>query len=207
MNKSLVHDFLLECILPGFRGVKEQKSEDKLLDLIIDRAHRDVMVGARYKVNNYCIWYCEHNGDYKSKLKELIKRDVKALSGRKLINELLSGDKNINVGLIQKLVNMTVKYLYVLDSFGYLGYVGFNVTFSDECDCPLDSRILERISGKVNKKYTAWTKMNDIKEYEEVQSIIKDEVVKQSGKRNLEYDFYYWEKDDSGIRNSISLLL
>ena len=154
------------------------------------------MVGARYKANDYCMWYCEHNDDYKSKLKELIKQEKDALSGRKLINKLLSDDNNINVGLIQKLVNMTIKYLFIIDLFGDLGNVVFDAAFTDECDCPLDSRILERISCKVKKKYTAWTKMDDSNEYKEVQNIIKDEVEKQSEKRNLEYDFYYWEKDD-----------
>ena len=96
MSQDMVYDFLLECIIPGFRGVKEREDIERLLDLIIDRAHRDVMVGARYKANEYCIWYCEHNDDYKSKLRYWIQQDKESLSGRKIINELLSGDKNIN---------------------------------------------------------------------------------------------------------------
>ncbi len=87
---------------------------------------------------------------------------------------------------------MSLKYLYAIDVSGLSSEFGIKVD-AKNCDCPLDSRILERLSYDYGgKKYTPWTKITDIDDYNNIQKDIED-MVKNLGKESkLYYDFKYW---------------
>ena len=90
-------------------------------------------------------------------------------------------------GAIQKLVNMTLKYLLILQSFGCLP----ELVKEENCDCPLDSGILKSLQEEA--KWTAVTK----EEYTRIQGEIDERV---SGLR-LSYDFANWPPEDDEVRN------
>ena len=100
------------------------------------------------------------------------------------------GQKNKYItrfGIAQKIVNMTFKYLYC-----YNDYISeLDIDYSN-CDCPLDSVIINNLS----LKYT-WSKLT-LEQYIECQSKIK-QIVKEykdneelSLLGNLAYDFKVW---------------
>ena len=72
------------------------------------------------------------------------------LSSEYLINELLNKYEDSGIGVIQKLVNMTLKYMLILQLFDRLdGYI----IAESSCDCPLDSRISDSL-GMSDLKWT-----------------------------------------------------
>ena len=201
--QQLIYEFLLESIMPGFREKVRKHDTEEILKLVIGRAHKDVMIGARYKTSKSSENYCEHNEDYQKLAVDLIMADPSQLSGRKIIESIYAQVKNINIGLIQKLVNMSIKYLCVIRQCEIDIGTELQIVESD-CDCPLDSRILEQlVSDTGKKKYTAWTKLDNWDEYKDIQKDIQDviesDITKYIGKSRLEYDFVNWglpiEKD------------
>lgn len=186
---QLINEFLLENIMPGFRKTFRNHNILQTIGLIVGRVHKDVMIGARYKTLDSSVRYCEHNQYYQDLVVKLIVDNLQNLSGRKIIEQICDDRTNIhhiNIGLIQKLINMAIKYLYVIQVCEI--NVGFQISFIESyCDCPLDSKILDRLSSDTGKKYTAWTKLVDVDEYKEIQDDIKN--VKEFA---LEYDFEHW---------------
>lgn len=103
-------------------------------------------------------------------------------------SERITNSKNNYVtrfGLAQKLVNMTFKYLYIFSD-----EIDQTINFSN-CDCPLDSIIIETLN--LNETYT-WSKLTK-EEYLFLQTFINN-VVEDKDKYNelgrLLYDFKYW---------------
>ncbi len=92
---------------------------------------------------------------------------------------------------------MTIKYLYVIQACGV--NAGLNTRIIEvDCDCPLDSRILGQLESDTRKKYTSWTKLEDMSEYigiqDAIQNVIKSDTKKYVGPSRLEYDFVNWGK-------------
>lgn len=176
MDNKLVYKFCLESLLPGILNAWEDK--EKMVDIVLRRANRDTMAGARFKYDGYA----ENKDFYIGKLKEIIKGGQQ-LSSIEIIKELDRAKQGANIGSIQKLVNMTLKYLYVLQVYGY----DFGIDPSG-CDCPLDSIILDDLDKKTEKHHTKWTKIVSFEDYESIQrDIAKQPEAKGS---NLFYDFY-----------------
>lgn len=100
--------------------------------------------------------------------------------------------KGVTLGLVQKIVNMSLKYLYAIDVFGFSCELGIKVDIKN-CDCPLDSRILDRLSyDHGGKKYTPWAKITSVEEYKDIQKDIEDMVKKTGVESKMYYDFKYW---------------
>ena len=168
--------FLVECTVP------KKAKDDRLYDCIW-RAHRDVMLGRRskYIFNKYV----EKYQDVINALYNLISNTHSDLCSKMLFDEL--SDFDIEFGAMQKIVNMTLKYIVILNAYGQL-----NIPVKEEeCDCPIDSIILG--NKKVNRSDLKWTSSDfDKNKYNEVKEIIsKDEVGKVSG---LRFDFVNWKK-------------
>ena len=111
MDKKLINEFLIECIIPGFRKALN-KDARTTIELVVLKAHRDTMIGARYKQTDGCKQYCYHSDHYRKTLIEMIEKSACNISGRELLKNLYEGSNNmygVNIGLIQKLVNMSVK--------------------------------------------------------------------------------------------------
>ena len=112
----------------------------------------------------------------------------------KIVNSKKKNAFVTRYGLCQKLVNMTFKYLYVFSD-----YINLDINFGD-CDCPLDSIILQDKLGK-NIKWSKLTK----EEYISIQDQIGKELQKDNRYKNdkelknignLAYDFLNWQKKD-----------
>lgn len=118
----------------------------------------------------------------------------------KLIENTYKIKKNQNIvtayGMAQKLVNMTYKYLYVFNDL----LKDLEIDFSN-CDCPIDSIILNELKNRNNKKKiidNPWSKMTKT-EYETCQDKIKDCLAQEkklqkdlSNINNLAFDFIAW---------------
>ncbi|MBO5077249.1 MAG: hypothetical protein J5584_06615 [Clostridia bacterium] len=186
MNKPLLKesiDFCLESTIPGIHKAILSNNRYDVIKTVTSRANRDVLTGSRFWDSNY-----SGNVDYyKNTLNCLIDNHFSSLSSKILIDEMIK--LNIHcakIGSIQKLVNMSIKYLYVI-SLIKDGDFTIHINLS-ECDCPLDSIIIKRLSALNGKRYTSWTKIDTLDEYLSIQGDIS-QYVKTS---NLEFDFYNW---------------
>ena len=179
-SKEIVYKFCLESLLPGILNAWGDK--EKLLDIVLRGANRDTMTGARFKKDKYA----DNKDFYIKELKKTI-LEGKKLSSIEIIKALDSKKKGANIGSIQKLVNMTLKYLYVLQVYG----VDFGIDPSG-CDCPLDSIILNELDKKTKKHHTKWTKIESLEDYESIQMDIAEQP--ESAGSNLFYDFYYYRQ-------------
>ena len=191
--QKLIQEFFMESIIPEIRGYINEQNKEETIKLVVGRANKDVMIGARYKNTKSSKNYCDNHSEYQKIVIKLIK-DSKSISSRVLIKNMCNLTKELNIGLIQKLVNMSVKYLYAIQNCGVDFELNFNID-EESCDCPLDSKILKHLEKDTNKKYTSWTKLEDIDDYIQIQDDIHDVIssdIKYLGKSRLEYDFVNW---------------
>ena len=187
MKKDNIYRFCVETTIPGILKAVEDADVSAVLDIVIKRANRDVMVGAHFLKGGYSA-----NQDYyQEELKRLILQPNADLSSSILINKVYKNmnKHKVNVGAIQKLINMTLKYLYVIQEHGLMNEYALKVELKN-CDCPLDSRILEELRKREKKKYTPWTKLDSLDEYKTIQ----DDISKYVEESNLEFDFDNWKK-------------
>ena len=115
-------------------------------------------------------------------------KDANELKPRELIDKLRENEdfKNVSYGSLQKLVNMTLKYLFILQELKYLENKEYVIPHINEkdCDCPLDSIIL----GSINEHSVKWTSIEPEK-YQEIEKRIERSECAQT---RLEYDFKKW---------------
>lgn len=180
MDNKIVYKFCLESLLPGILNAREDK--EKMVDIVLRRANRDTMAGARFWDKEY-----SNNQDfYIKKLKEIIKGGQQ-LSSIEIIKKLDQAKKGAIVGSIQKLVNMTLKYLYVIQVYEF----DFGIDPSG-CDCPLDSIILDDLDKKTKKHHTKWTQIKTLEDYKSIQKDIAG--FPESAGSNLFYDFHCYRQ-------------
>ena len=179
MDEKLITNFLVKSTIP-----KQQKNKypnninNKRLWDAIYRAHRDVLTG-RVWLPKYCKNFgsAQNNEILKHLYEKILENDI-CYSGL-LISQLLE-NRNVEYGAIQKLVNMTLKYILILNTFED----DFEIKIDErKCDCPVDSIILNELKGKHPK----WTQIENEKQYNNIQ----DEI-----KTGLRFDFEKWQKDE-----------
>jgi hypothetical protein len=170
-KKDMVR-FLIKSTIP-------EKKKDDIVYNCVWRAHRDVLNG-RFYFKKYLKQ--NENNQIVENLVEIIEFK-KPLCSKPLIEELSKGF-DVEFGAVQKLVNMTLKYLIIIDYFNYNGF-SFDIDIQN-CDCPLDSTILHEIERDDIK----WTSITP-EQYQEVQKVISDKKeVKNQG--NIIFDFKKW---------------
>ncbi|MBQ0098045.1 MAG: hypothetical protein KBS62_03825 [Oscillospiraceae bacterium] len=186
LNNKLIVQFLLRETIPP-----KSKEKDRIYDAVF-KAHRDVLSG-RFYLPNYCN---SKNGSNENSLvivlykyiteKKLCNNNMPAKSSD-LICYLCKKFPNVEFGAIQKLVNMTLKYLVCLYEFDKPIFRGYKID-SIGYDCPIDSNIL----NKLGTKHTVWTKM-DKKEYLCVQKEIHNKLIENGHDGgNLLFDLINW---------------
>jgi len=210
MKKEDIYDFLLRAAIPCIdeakrlpedlqwkRGKKEEKqSEDgylskKLVWECIARAHRDVLTGRKNVEEKYSSKKNEDGINVIALfLYNVIIKNPDKLSSKYLIDRLMNECEDCGIGVIQKLVNMTLKYMFILQLFDKLdGYI----IAESSCDCPLDSRILDSL-GMSDLKWTKDFNASNRKESKKNYDIIQGEIAKrQKGQSKLAYDFANWQ--------------
>lgn len=186
MEKEVMYQFLVKTAIPVIKWGKETGT-DRIRDAIW-RAHRDTLTG-RFQLETYReLTYGEKKHKATDKLYEKIKECIdnnEALSSEPLIKYLDDNLKGVEFGAIQKLVNMSLKYLIILNAFEFEKPIAID---ESKCDCPLDSIIL----GKLKKQHTPWTKIKK-QEYNEVQQeIYNDPSFDKKSTGNIVYDFIHW---------------
>ena len=175
LNNHIIR-FLLNTAIP----CKKYKSNKENLKLYsaIRRAHRDVLAG-RWYLKKYC--------SISDKIIEFLYSEIQTsnemLNSSDLINSITREYPGVNFGAVQKLVNMTLKYIIILNAFDD----DFNIAVDiKRCDCPLDSIILEKL-GRSDVKWTSITS----DKYKEMQELISNRLSNDKG--NIYYDFENWE--------------
>ena len=186
MEKEVMYQFLVKTAIPVNKWGKETET-DRIRDAIW-RAHRDTLTG-RFQLEKYRkLTY----GEKKHKVTDALYKKIKdcidseeALSSEPLIRYLNDNFKGVEFGAIQKLVNMSLKYLIILNSFEFKKPIAIDET---NCHCPLDSIIL----GKLVNPHTPWTKIQ-WEEYNDVQQEIYDDPsFDKKSMGNIVYDFKHW---------------
>lgn len=152
------------------------------------------MTGAR--TGNIPI-YSEKNRDKNEKtleyLYQQIHKEQGSLSSGLLIEKLQKNDGAIEFAAIQKLVNMTLKYLIILNECEGTASV-FDIC-EEKCDCPIDSIILERLNKINGNKHECWTKIEEpeyIKVQDEIRAYLREEYP-QDTRGNIWFDFLMWK--------------
>ena len=190
MERKLMEQFMLKVTIPHY----EKNDKGRLWDAIW-RAHRDVMTGARTgKLKNYSRQTKDkglENPAVNALYDIVIQCKNEALTSEKLIANLKSQlESDTEFGAIQKLVNMSLKYILLLNEFDN----EFHIDIDEKgCECPIDSIILSKLKTKNNKTHQSWTMMKE-KEYNDIQEEIKNELQKQDSTEssNLYFDFKNW---------------
>lgn len=187
MEKEVMYQFLVKTAIPVNKWGKETET-DSVRDAIW-RAHRDTLTG-RFQLKEYRKYTEE--GERKHKVTDALYKKIKecidsyeALSSEPLIKYLDDNFKGVEFGAIQKLVNMSLKYLIILKAFGFEKTLEIDEA---KCDCPLDSVIL----GKLGYTEMRWTKISE-EEYVEVQNKIRKTLSsEEKNMGNIVYDFIHW---------------
>lgn len=200
MEKQQIEPFLLRVAIPKVTG-KDRLPEGVESNLLWDavyRAYRDVATGHQY-VASFTAAKTEGKPNvYAVELYELLKAwpREKPIEPRELIEKLYNDDTvwqadassvKPTYGAIQKLVNMTMKYLFILHTYGLYGDLDID---EKVLDCPLDSTVLQAIPKDEGFASVRWTSLNSPKLYEDIQ----DAIGKYSpdGCR-LWFDFENWQ--------------
>lgn len=187
MEKELIEYFLLRSTIPKAKKCKLSDNKVDANGAIRDcvyRAHRDVLTG-HFRLKKYTGYKHDDCNEIVALLYKNICNCInlnQALNTKILIDPLYEkyGDE-VEFGALQKLVNMSLKYLIILSGFHVL-----NVKIDEKnCDCPIDSIILSHL-GITDIK---WTSMNN-EQYNKIQDKIKEKVENDCG--NITYDFKNW---------------
>ena len=97
---------------------------------------------------------------------------------------LFSEENPFTIGLAQKWVNMTIKYVWAL------GILDEN--YEEKIDMPIDGYIINKINKEekdIDVPNNAWSKWNNFAEYERIQDSLTEEL------RNIEKTRIRWEND------------
>lgn len=190
MEKNLIIRFLTT---EEIKTPDRPKHKDRLWDAI-RKAHRDVMTGAR---TGNISKYAEKNKDGKDETLEYLYQEIlnakEPLSSSFLIQKLQKNDGTLEFAAIQKLVNMTLKYLIILNECE--GSASDFAICEEKCDCPIDSIILERLNKINGKKHECWTKIEEpeyIKVQDEIRAYLREEYP-QDTRGNIWFDFLMWK--------------
>lgn len=188
MNREIMINFLVKTAIP-INVYKENAapSVPRVYDAVW-RAHRDVLTG-RFQLKEYCSL---GKGKKKHLVTEALYSHIvklgqsgQNLSSMELIDFLHGEFPDIEFGAIQKLVNMTLKYLLILKNT--TGECDYEID-EQNCHCPIDSVIL----GKLSQKHTSWTKLGE-KEYLQIQTEIHGLLpAGYTDSGNIVFDFQQW---------------
>ena len=197
MDKDMIVRFLTK---EAIKTPNRPKHEDRLW-AAIRKAHRDVMTGAR--TGNIKTYAEKNRGEKENTLEELYKiilKEKEPLFSELLITKIQKHDDTLEFAAVQKLVNMTLKYLIILNECEETT-PAFAIC-EEKCDCPIDSVILKRLEKINGEQHTCWTKMEK-SEYKVVQKEIQEYLQKEDLQEkypkitfgNIWFDFLMWKVD------------
>ena len=188
MDMKIMSTFLVKSAVPVNQHKKSAMPEHPRVWDAIWRAHRDVLTG-RFHLKEYVSF---SSGKKQHQVTNLLYSHIvergqsgQALSSMELITFLSKAFESVEFGAIQKLVNMTLKYLIILKNV--TGECCYEID-ERNCHCPIDSIIL----SKLPKTHTPWTSLQ-IEEYLQIQAEIQFLLAEEHpNSGNVVFDFFQW---------------
>lgn len=182
------------------------KDRDKLLDYCIRKAWADAMQRERFEGIKKSI-ILQNRESIKKRLKEEIeKNDYAPDFDGWHIKMCKNTDYGMRVGVWQKFINMTFKYLYCIKE--YFPEINFKY-----CHCPIDSVIAKKLRDKMkegennyelvdsiaNSGKDNWNNINYEKylEFEEIVRIKIERIKSDTDMSKLAFDFLNWDNSKS----------
>ena len=199
MEQKEMYLFLIRTAIPRVdpHNLPKGLNESNWIWDAVYRAHRDVLTGRSYVTEYSACTEQFKVGKMNRKvntvaleLYELVEKNRESgalLSSKSLLEEMQKSMKckEIPFGQLQKLVNMTLKYLVILQTFDQIDLV----VDTGACDCPIDSIIINKLG--LEEKYR-WTRLKK-SEYNELQICVQNKVPTES---KLKYDFAVWQDSE-----------
>lgn len=179
MYSKEIIGFLLRTTIPKART----RYKDDLVWDCVWRAHRDVLPG-RYHLKRYVALSNEKpiNPVAIALYDHLVDDSSKPHSSSTLIEYLDTrfGDE-VEYAALLKLVNMTLKYLYILQALKADDAALRKVLPIDlaDCDCPLDSNIIKTLPKK--GAAVPWTQIEGEAQYNAIQDEIRERCSERFG--------------------------
>ena len=185
-EKQIAIDFLKSEFSNDIINVLKNNSDnnkDEIIKYVIEtKAWKDMSIRERYKGSSKILKNkTEICSFLKSEIANLSKKEYKDWFESVYVE--VNQKYGLNIGLTQKLVNMTLKYFYFIE-IGYDVHLFDKVSFgklATEYDIPIDSYVLKWflyniVSDDPEKArgITSWTKMVDLAMYYDLQRKIKD---------------------------------
>lgn len=210
-SKKAVEFLVFSCI-----GATTNQDEQTILSKAVFRAYRDA-------ASHVLSVKDEHKESLKQDGKKLIVSFLRELNNGKIINyndahkelcnnifniysneDIYKADKTgkfrkMSIGIAQKWINMSVKYVYVLKSTCFESTDFFENHFdeySDNFHIPLDSIMIEKIKtdlGIDSEEYdiTTWSSIDKYNKYIEYQTAIK-ELFKNEAQAPIDWENKVW---------------
>lgn len=172
--------------------------EEDLIELAMTKAYRDLMRTIRSFATNV------NNNRIKTNARSFIKESINKIIKSnittqeqfdKLHQEVCENliekfeDQYFTIGQAQKWINMTFKYLHLLEYKDITNIYEF-------CHIPIDSYMLNITNYQMSKP---WSKLNDYDEYLQYQEWFRD---KYKNDIPLDVEFYLWLEEAKKIRNN-----
>ncbi len=198
-KKDLLSDddiklFLMVCLF-GSQYKSELNDEEKI-DLVINRAYRDfcrTINKDKLKQNEYDLKTA------KDATKKIITNNIRTIPSNKeaydkWFFDLCSAITNIgySFGQAQRWVNMTMKYLIVLD------YEPIDQAIIECLHAPIDTDIVQKVIDENHwSDYLPWSSYDVLseKKYRELQEIIHTKA-EQEGVSTIAWEFDAWNKKE-----------
>lgn len=154
MQQEQMLPFLVRTAIPKAAAHNSQTKQGDVVWDAIWRAHLDtttrphlVQSYSSHKINAET--KSTHSNEVPEKLYAIVAHasDSQELASTRLIHELAQEFPDVNLGALQKLVNMSLKYLLILQTSQARDAVLERLPRIElaNCDCPLDARILSHV--------------------------------------------------------------
>lgn len=159
-----------------------------LVELAMTKAYRDLMRTIRgfATIDNHDQIILDARANLKSSIIKIINENITTQEQFDKIHEIACNElikvfanQTFTIGQAQKWINMTFKYLHLLD------YEKIQNVY-EYCHIPIDSYMLNITNYSMSK---AWSKLNDYKEYLDYQIWFRN---KYNDSIPLDKEFYLW---------------
>lgn len=195
-NNDIAKRVICKCVDKAYQDLKRRIPYKYSNSKVKDFGHEEKVL------------YCNLKKDFYQEISEIICSylvvreaypldviDIKNINPSEIIEDviecakkyqmLFKEDTTFTVGLAQKWVNMTLKYLWIL---GVL-----DDEYDENLDVPIDSYILEEVAKLgIDIKNIKWSSWNSLSEYKEIQTTLKKVVLEEQGCTSIRWENEKW---------------
>jgi hypothetical protein len=195
-NNDIAKRVICKCVDKAYQDLKRRIPYKYSNSKVKDLGHEEKVL------------YCNLKKDFYQEISEIICSylvvreaypldviDIKNINPSEIIEDviecakkyqmLFKEDTTFTVGLAQKWVNMTLKYLWIL---GVL-----DDEYDENLDVPIDSYILVEVAKLgIDIKNIKWSSWNSLSEYKEIQTTLKKVVLEEQGCTSIRWENEKW---------------